>query len=563
MDSFDRIRLNELIVASIDNDISFEQFDELKECLRDNPQAQDYYSKIINLFVVLKENRAVLSENKVDDEISQFFQEIINDGLAVPAIRDEMILESSSLEDIEGQSSQSRHRELNRKSLVSNLYKFAAIMVIFFSIYIVDYWLRNKETVDSSGYLGHLSRVVDAQWDNVSGPIDPESKLYAGPMSLKKGLAEIILSNGAEVIIKGPCEFKLESDYQIYLDSGSLVANIENTLEKRLVVRTDNATVVDYGTEFGVSVDYSGNTTTQVFQGCVELRQGSDPFKYDKSLRLEKDQGGQVNPYGNVYNVQSNYWEFVRKEQFDVEVKAAGGSAYHQWKAYSYQLQSRHDLVAYYTFEKDGTGMLSNMAGLTRGKYQGELGSLQDNGRMPEWVEGRWPGKTALKFNANAQQYVVVEADEQLNISGEVTLAAWIKIDQKNGGGHILSNRIEQGAVNYQLAYNVSSYNNKIQFLRYAQGRERVIPGDSVISLKEWHLLAISHDNMQIKFYVDGELQEVRDYKFKTSPVIADLFIGSDLTDVDMFQGVIGEIAIFNNVLNDAELAEMYKIGRP
>ncbi len=563
MDSFDRIRLNELIVASIDNDITSEQFAELKECLRNDPQAQDYYSKIIKLFVVLKENRAVLAEQNVDDEISQFFHEIINDGLAIPAIRDEMILDKSDLDESEEQSPKSRHREINRKTLVSNLYKFAAIMVVFFSIYIVDYWLRNQKGIDGKQYLGKLSRVVDAQWDNVSGPIGAGSDLYAGPMSLKKGLAEIVLSNGAEVIVEGPCEFKLESDFQIYLDYGSLVANIENTLKKRLVVRTGNATVVDYGTEFGVSVDLTGNTTTQVFQGCVELRQGSDPFKYEKTLRLEKDQGGQVNPYGNIYNVQSNHYEFVRKEQFNVEVKAAEGSAYYKWKAYSYRLRSRQDLVAYYTFEDDGTGILHNIAGSTQGKYDGTFMSMLDNNSLPEWIPGRWSRKTAMRFDSQAKQYIVAKADEKLNINGTVTLAAWIKLDTETDGGHILSNRIQKGSINYQLAYNVRSYRDKIQFLRYDQQKQRVTPKDLKISTSDWHLLTVTHDNQQIKFYVDGELLDVRDYQFKTSPIGGDLYIGSDRTDVDMFQGVIGEVAIFNSVLRDAEIAEMYEKGRP
>ena len=564
MDLQKRLKLNELIVASIDNDIAPEGFGELQEYLRDDPEAQEYYARLVRLFVVLKENRAVLADQNVDDDISRFFHEIINDGLAIPAIRDEMILEGEALED-DSENEFSRHRRrIDKKSVFSNFAKFAAVFVIFLSIVMADYWVRNKKTdMSGSHYLGRLSRTMSAQWDNVSGPIEVGTDLYAGPMSLKKGLAEIVLNNGAEIIIEGPCEFKLENEYQLFLDSGSLVANIENSTTKRLVVRTNNATVVDYGTEFGVMVDRAGNTTTQVFQGCVELREGADPFKYSNSLRLEKDQGGQVNPYGSIYNVESKQWTFIRREQFNTEIKASEGSVYHKWKAYSYKLRRRQDLVAYYTFENIDDGVLPNMASLTSDSYSGKLQNMSSSKLLPSLVKGRWPEKNALSFNSALQQYVYVKSDDKLNINGNITTSAWIKLRDSNGGGHILSNRLEHGAVNYQLAYNVSSYNNRIQFLRYAGGRERVTPNEYKVESDEWHFIAASHDNQTINYYIDGELVDSRNYEFKDDKVDADLFIGSDRTETDMFNGVIGEVAIFNSILSDSELKEMYEKGHP
>ena len=564
MDSNDRLKLNELIVASIDNDITPEQFEQLKAFLRDDTDAQAYYSKIISLFVVLKENRAVLSEQNVDDEISEFFQGIINDGLAVPAIRDEMILDPSDIREPAKESEATNRRHVDRRSFFRNVAKFAAVLLIFASIVFVDSWLKNNRSANNgSHYLGKLTRTVDAQWSNVSGPIEIGSELYAGPMSLEHGLAEIVLSNGAEVLIEGPCDFKLESESQIFLDSGSLVANIKNSLVKRLVVRTDNATIVDYGTEFGVLVDRLGNTTTQVFQGCVELRQGSDPIKYDKALRLEKNQGGQVNPYGNVYNVEYDRWTFIRKEQFDSEIKAAEGSSYHRWKSYSYKLRRNADLVAYYTFENAGSGQLANLACSTLNKYSGTPESLIQNGTLPEPVQGRWPEKNALYFDAAYQQYITVKADQQLCINDNITISAWIKIDNSSAGGHIVSNRQMQGDVNYQLAYNVSQFKNKIQFLRYDKDRKRVLPDRSELEVNQWHLLTVSHDNQTVKFYVDGELFDEKGLKFKAPPVIADLLIGSDRTETETFTGIIGEIAIFNAILSDNEIREMYINGLP
>ncbi len=53
MDTNEKIRLNELILASIDNCITPEEFEELESRLSDNPDAQRHYSKMIKIWKMI------------------------------------------------------------------------------------------------------------------------------------------------------------------------------------------------------------------------------------------------------------------------------------------------------------------------------------------------------------------------------------------------------------------------------------------------------------------------------------------------------------------------------
>ena len=556
--------LEYLFFRYFEGSINETEMAELNSLLLDNDSAQDRYFEFFKVVFALNNSSEIELSN--DRDFSP-----IKSALESLAINEDIAPELLIKNEIEAEANVDPVKpvkiETNRFYRIYNrIVSVAAILLLVFVVY------SNMFPPKLYVPVATVIRQVGAEWGKASGHVTDGSTLYTGPVTLNKGLVEITLNNGAEIILEGPCEFILESDFQVYLNAGSLVANIENTLDKRLIVRTDNATVVDYGTEFGVSVDPMGNTTTQVFQGTVELRQGADPFKYDNTLRLSQDQGGQVNPYGKIYNVKHDKYTFIRKEQFEIEAKASEGSAYYRWKAYSYKLRQRDDLVAYYTFEKDDSGKLVNSAKATAGGYDGVLSSYTSANQLPKWVVGRWPQKSALRFNSKAKQYVEIDSpDSKLNINGDITLAAWVKIDNSMGGGHIVSNRRKFGQINYQLGFNVKnvkSEHSKVQFARYlkkvdnAKRYSKEIPEEDFIG---WHLLVASHDNQNVKFYLDGKLIDTREYVYKEAPAQGKILIGSDRSDEEFggnFEGVIGELAVFDSVLNDKDITQMYEAGR-
>ena len=122
--------------------------------------------------------------------------------------------------------------------------------------------------------------------------------------TLASGLLEITYRNGARVILEGSCSYTVDSDAGGYLKQGKLVARVEKRGERReergglaasaagakhraanlqspapspqslaslFSVTTPTAIVTDLGTEFGVEVNESGDTTSHVFQGTVRV----------------------------------------------------------------------------------------------------------------------------------------------------------------------------------------------------------------------------------------------------------------------------------------------------
>ncbi len=136
---------------------------------------------------------------------------------------------------------------------------------------------------------------VDANW--VVPPKQPQ--LRSGWFELQEGFAQLTFKHGVEVILQAPCKLHLESREQVFLDSGTLTVKLTEPTQAFLV-RTPNSTIRDLGTEFGVLVNQDGQTETHVYQGSVQLGEGSQPSPVSKTLVLKQGQAAGVDSAGNI-----------------------------------------------------------------------------------------------------------------------------------------------------------------------------------------------------------------------------------------------------------------------
>jgi hypothetical protein len=108
---------------------------------------------------------------------------------------------------------------------------------------------------------------------------------------LLSGLMQIAYDTGATVILQGPCRYEIQSPAGGFLSLGKLTASVESressvessgsqrdssrlsTPHSRIfTVRTPTAVVTDLSTEFGVEVGPAGDTLSHVFRGAVSVR---------------------------------------------------------------------------------------------------------------------------------------------------------------------------------------------------------------------------------------------------------------------------------------------------
>ena len=111
---------------------------------------------------------------------------------------------------------------------------------------------------------------ADASYSPAAG-----SNLPASPLKLKNGAIQFAFANGVQTTIEGPAEFSIDAANHLSLTSGKLWALVPHTAIG-FTVLTPAGSVVDMGTEFGVSYDPDApGARVEVFQGRVEAFSGS------------------------------------------------------------------------------------------------------------------------------------------------------------------------------------------------------------------------------------------------------------------------------------------------
>jgi hypothetical protein len=370
-------------------------------------------------------------------------------------------------------------------------------------------------------------------------------------------------------------EFTLESAEQIFLQNGRLTVSLNSNSMPggTFVVRSPYGSIVDYGTEFGVYVGSGGATETYVFRGKVQLRDSIDPLKFNDSIFISEGQGAVVELSGGVLkirpeNVDSH--QFVRSEEMVLRDQASQGSSYHRWLAYKYAIQRDPSLVVCYRFERDAIhpDELVNGAPLTGDALNGFLGKSEYPESGPTWTDGRWPQTSALQFDRTKKQFIRVPDHPRLRIAGPITMAAWIKLspDDQSRGGLLLSNRTRND-INYQLVIGNRPSIEKmvLSFGRYARFLDPKVHSEFIeLPGSVWHHLVVTHDNRTVTYHVDGKLKSAIPYVFQQEPVAADFYIGfTPVAEGAGFNGIFGELLLFDRALSEQEVVNMYSQTRP
>lgn len=148
-----------------------------------------------------------------------------------------------------------------------------AVAVLAISALAIGSWLVTP-SVDNRPIVASGPVPPTAVLRQVDGPGFASRELYAAEMTeLPSGKFEATTSVGASVKLAGPARFEIEDHLNWRLYSGKMVVHAPPSA-KGFTVRTDNAEVVDLGTEFGVMVDAAGVTSVTVFDGQVDLTSG-------------------------------------------------------------------------------------------------------------------------------------------------------------------------------------------------------------------------------------------------------------------------------------------------
>jgi hypothetical protein len=293
-----------------------------------------------------------------------------------------------------------------RVGLLATVASVVALLVVMAGLSVLRHRGKDARPVAAPLADARLTAVTDVRWPSQHASIAVGSALSAGrKIELAQGLAEIAFASGARVILEGPASLELTAGNAGILHAGKLAAQVPPRAAG-FTVHTPSTTIVDLGTEFGLSVALDGASQVHVFTGSVEVRPGATPQTRTTSRRLAAGEAVAIHlTAGGVAVVERIA---MRSDDFARSIGAVAASV--PSVANFRGLVARHPrLIHQYTFE--GTSRKEKMLDFRDDLHLNEAVMLGGRGRAK--VDYSAPG-----FDPTSEAVAFTRAETSGNTSG-------------------------------------------------------------------------------------------------------------------------------------------------
>ncbi|MEM5777035.1 MAG: LamG domain-containing protein [Candidatus Aenigmatarchaeota archaeon] len=151
-------------------------------------------------------------------------------------------------------------------------------------------------------------------------------------------------------------------------------------------------------------------------------------------------------------------------------------------------------------------------------------------------------GKYGNALNFSENSFVNVSENKNLN-NNKFSIEFWIKIIDFTQGK----------IIEKYNSYGVKIENDKIKGYVYGLPKEYE-PMSFSLETNKWYHIVFSSDGFNHKIYIDGILFNQTNYNSPIPENSGPLSVGSDYNGENSFHGVIDEIRIYSNILNDDDI---------
>jgi hypothetical protein len=164
----------------------------------------------------------------------------------------------------------------------------------------------------------------------------------------------------------------------------------------------------------------------------------------------------------------------------------------------------------------------------------------------------------AIDFDG-ATDYVAVNDDNSLDLTNEMTIAAWIRPRTYGAGGF---GRI----VDKNYMFYVANYSSLLNALSLYI-TSTVSSSQNIITLNTWQHVAVTFNvslsSNQVKFYVNSNPSGSATWTTSIPVSTSSLYIGNSQALNRYFDGSIDEVKVWNRALTAAEIDQEYQSGLP
>jgi hypothetical protein len=406
-----------------------------------------------------------------------------------------------------------------------------------------------------------LNGAVDAQWGTgneaprVGAPIEPRW------LHLKSGMAQVVFYSGARMAIEGPAELQIISPEEASCRAGRLMMEVPPQA-RGFRVSTPEVDVVDLGTVFGLHVR-EGATELQVFKGSVEIAATAGGAKQ----RVGEAAGAVVERSGPVRLMAANAAGFTPLFELQEKSVAAESLRYDHWHAASRRLNDDPTLLAHFDFEHAAPSdwRLHNASRARGAVADGTVVGCQ-------WVEGRWPSKSALEFRGVSDRV-------RLSVPGEftsLTLATWVRVQglDRKFNSIFMCDGFEAGTLHWLIRDDGVL---GLTVIGPDPGTHQIVPSPPVLTLDQfglWVHLAVVLDggSQRVSHYVNGRLVGGKRLKigppFRIGAAELGNWTGRGFPDTDPamirnFSGAMDEFCLFSRALSPSEIQALHASDEP
>ena len=403
-----------------------------------------------------------------------------------------------------------------------------------------------------------ITREVNVVWENGEKSYESGSLLEPCVLKIKSGLIQVEFYSGATSIIEGPAVFEVIDDNKGYCHSGKVRSYVPE-LAQGFTIDMPRAKVVDLGTEFGMMVGVDGTSEVQVFDGEVEVH-GVEGEGFAAKKLLKVGEGLAFNDKGKQQSIAADESSFVSPAELARISDRRISRREKLWRKSVSKLREDPALALLYTFETDRPWhrVLENLSDQVEAGKDGAIVGCQ-------WVTGRWPGKSGLKFRRSSSDRI------RANIPGvfnALTFSTWVKVEGLDRPFNALILTKEWDTTKRKVHWQLMQ-GGQIEFSTTNAGR---VVSPVVLKKKnfgKWVMLSVSYDTStgEIKHYVNGRV--VSGQKLDNpKPVdmgICDIGNWSGVNTGNsrrFLHGSMDEFLVMRRVMNEAELLQLYKAGR-
>jgi len=169
-------------------------------------------------------------------------------------------------------------------------------------------------------------------------------------------------------------------------------------------------------------------------------------------------------------------------------------------------------------------------------------------------------GETAFDIDGTGTQYVSIPHSSTLDITGPLTIAAWV-FPRGSDGSRIIVGKYDNSE-RPNIGYMLWIKDGNLRFTTHDQG----IGSTSAVPPNGWTHVAVSWDGGKAKFYINGAQDSMYEYSFPLISHSLSLEIGALLVTYsdgrpfdhqDGFDGAIRDVRIYNEVRSEDQICAL------